>query len=187
MTAANQRVATRERLEAAAVRMFVESGFDTTRVADIARAAGVTERTFFRHFESKEDVLLGNHSTMLAALRERISSPVDAPIEERTCAALVATASASAVDPLAVVRARLLLTTSSLRERSFTLQSEWEAAIEAAATASGESRLEARVLAATSVAAFRVAVDEWASASGESDLVPLVRRALRRVIPAASE
>ena len=178
---------TRERLEAAAVRMFAESGFDGVRVVDIARSAGVTERTFFRHFGSKEDVLLANHTPMLALLCERISAPVDGTLEERVCSALDAIASTTALDPLAVVRARLLLTTASLRERSFTLQSEWEAAIEEVATSLGESRLEARVLAAASIAAFRVAVEEWADDVTRSDLQPLTTRALRRLFPAVYE
>ena len=184
---AYQRMSTRERLEAAAVRMFAEAGFDGVRVVDIARAAGVTERTFFRHFGSKEDVLLANHAPMLASLGERLCAPVDAEIEERVCSALDAIASATAVDPLALVRARLLLTTASLRERSFTLQSEWEAAIEVAATSSGRSRVEARVLAAASIAAFRVAVEEWADDANDSDLQPLTSRALRCIFPAAYE
>jgi AcrR family transcriptional regulator len=187
MAVTDARMSTRERLEAAAVRMFGESGFDGVRVVDIARAAGVTERTFFRHFGSKEDVLLANHTPMLALLCERISAPVDGTLEERVCSALDAIASTTALDPLAVVRARLLLTTASLRERSFTLQSEWEAAIEEVATSSGESRLEARVLAAASIAAFRVTVEEWADGATNSDLQPLMTRALRRLFPAVYE
>jgi AcrR family transcriptional regulator len=179
-------MSTRERLEAAAVRMFAEAGFDSVRVVDIARAAGVTERTFFRHFGSKEDALLADHTPMLALLSEWISAP-DGTIEERVCSALEAIASTTALDPLTVVRARLLVTTASLRERSFTLQSEWEAAIEKVATSSGESRLEARVLAAASVAAFRVSVEEWADDATHSDLQPLMTRALRRLFPAVYE
>lgn len=180
-------MSTRDRLEAAAVRMFAEAGFDGVRVVDIARAAGVTERTFFRHFGSKEDVLLANHATTLAVLRESISGPVDVTIEERVCWALDAIASTIALDPLTVVRARLLLTTASLRERSFTLQSEWEAVIEEVAMSSGQFRLEARVLAAASIAAFRVAVEEWAEDATRSDLQPLMTRALRRLFPAVYE
>ncbi|MBF4602261.1 TetR family transcriptional regulator [Frigoribacterium sp. VKM Ac-1396] len=48
---------TRARLQAAALELFVDRGYDETTAADIAEAAGVTERTFFRHFADKREVL----------------------------------------------------------------------------------------------------------------------------------
>ena len=50
--------AARERLQAAALERFTEQGFDRTTVAEIAAAAGLTERTFFRYFADKREVLL---------------------------------------------------------------------------------------------------------------------------------
>ena len=52
-------VDTRERLEKAALEMFRERGFDATSAADVAAKVGVTERTFFRYFPDKRDVLFG--------------------------------------------------------------------------------------------------------------------------------
>ncbi|MEV0382051.1 TetR family transcriptional regulator [Nonomuraea sp. NPDC050643] len=51
--------ATRQALQEAATRMFEERGYAETTVRDIAEAVGVTERTFFRYFHSKEDLILG--------------------------------------------------------------------------------------------------------------------------------
>jgi hypothetical protein len=59
--------------------------------------------------------------------------------------------------------------------------------IEEVAMSSGQFRLEARVLAAASIAAFRVAVEEWAEDATRSDLQPLMTRALRRLFPAVYE
>jgi AcrR family transcriptional regulator len=51
---------TRQRLLDAGVALFAEHGYDATTTAEIAAAAGVTERTFFRHFPSKSDLILAN-------------------------------------------------------------------------------------------------------------------------------
>lgn len=80
-TRAKQRAQTRERLQQSALELFHRDGFDATSVAEIAAGAGVTERTFFRHFPSKEAVLFQDYESRLewfsAALAVR---PLDEPI-----------------------------------------------------------------------------------------------------------
>lgn len=76
-----KRLRTRRHIEEAALRLFLERGYERTTVADIAAAAEVGERTFFAHFASKEDVVLGDIGeemmSMRAALTER---PPDATL-----------------------------------------------------------------------------------------------------------
>jgi AcrR family transcriptional regulator len=76
-----QRRETKDRLQASALERFRRDGFAKTSVADIAADAGVTERTFFRYFSSKEAVLFKDYESRLewfqAALAVR---PVDEPI-----------------------------------------------------------------------------------------------------------
>jgi len=68
----------RGRLQEAALALYAERGFDQTTVAEIAARAGVTERTFYRHFADKREVLFGGS----AVLKERILA-VSAALRQR--------------------------------------------------------------------------------------------------------
>ncbi|HTZ93763.1 MAG TPA: TetR family transcriptional regulator [Streptosporangiaceae bacterium] len=76
--------ATRAALAAAAERLFAERGFEQTTVRDIARAASVTERTFYRYFDGKEGLIAEEFSSWLDRLHQAIlarplaESPIDA-------------------------------------------------------------------------------------------------------------
>jgi AcrR family transcriptional regulator len=63
---------TREEISAAAVRLFRERGFDAVTVADIARAAEVSEKTVFNYFPAKEDLVAHRGQEMMEALIEAI-------------------------------------------------------------------------------------------------------------------
>ena len=68
-------------LELAAMRLFVGQGYEDTTVAQIAAAAGVSGRTFFRYFESKPDVLWGAFDDEVAAIRSALADlPADLPV-----------------------------------------------------------------------------------------------------------
>jgi len=64
--------ATRAALAAAAKRLFAERGFEQTTVRDIARAAAVTERTFYRYFDGKEGLLAEEYLSWLNRLQDAI-------------------------------------------------------------------------------------------------------------------
>ena len=68
-----QKLATRDALRTAAMRLFVERGFRNTTAEDIAAAADVSRRTFFLHFTSKDEVLLGHIEEQLAMLRAELA------------------------------------------------------------------------------------------------------------------
>ncbi|WP_259394238.1 TetR/AcrR family transcriptional regulator [Frigoribacterium faeni] len=70
---------TRERLQAAALHLYLSRGYDETTAADIAEAAEVTERTFFRHFADKREVLFDGREFLTTAFVDRVASaPSDA-------------------------------------------------------------------------------------------------------------
>ena len=72
----------RGRLEQAALELFIERGFEQTTVAEIAKRAGLTERTFFRHFADKREVLFGGAGTLQEFLVRTVADAPDpvAPI-----------------------------------------------------------------------------------------------------------
>lgn len=71
----------RQQLSDVATRMFLEHGFDAVRVADVARACGVTEKTVFNHFRSKEALIVDRWDTTTAALVAGLVDPGVAPVD----------------------------------------------------------------------------------------------------------
>jgi AcrR family transcriptional regulator len=72
---------TRQQLTDTATEMFVERGFDAVRVAEIAEACGVSEKTVFNYFPTKESLILDHPDTAMAALRVELADPDVPPIE----------------------------------------------------------------------------------------------------------
>lgn len=99
-----KKAATRETLHEVALRLFGERGYQATTVAEIATAANVSERTFFRYFRSKEDVALQDATRYLprfeAAIRAR---PPDEPPLHALLGAFLALAASSASPQLALL------------------------------------------------------------------------------------
>ncbi|WP_067997412.1 TetR family transcriptional regulator [Nocardia pseudobrasiliensis] len=72
-----------------ALRLFAEKGYEATTVDEIAEAAGISRRTFFRQFRSKEDVVFADHEAQLAAAREYLDRAQGDPWDA-VCEAVVA-------------------------------------------------------------------------------------------------
>src|SRR5258708_19843507 len=76
-----RRVTSRAELEQVAFDLFERQGFEQTTVDDIARAAGIGRRTFFRYFASKNEVPWGDFDGELARMRRRLAAtPPGAPL-----------------------------------------------------------------------------------------------------------
>lgn len=175
---------TASELEAAAFRLFGERGFDAVTVDDIAAEADVSRRTFFRYFASKEDVLLADHFTQLARLREAMAGrPGDEPIITALRNALLSlTGDFEDRKDMVVARARLMRETPSLQARSLVHQKLWEDAMaEMVAARLGvdpAKDLRPGVVAAAALAAMRVAFNNWLTAGCDGDLIALTAEAL---------
>ncbi|MEX1007915.1 MAG: TetR family transcriptional regulator [Acidimicrobiia bacterium] len=162
---------TRATIQAEALRLFAEQGYDATTCEQLAAAAGVSPATFFRYFPTKEDVVLQDDYDPLltASLHER-------PLHEAPVVA-VRRALASTLAPLyltdaVAIRARtqLILSVPALRARMHeqTRKAEKLLAVELAARAGLDpDNLRVRAVAAALAAALTTAVESWASQGGE--------------------
>ncbi len=176
---------TAQRLADVALRRFEDRGYDNTTTAEIAAAAGVTQRTFFRHFASKHDVLFADNDE---STRDFVELLYGQPPELRLTDALIETIAKHAQrwPPTNddVTRVRIARETASLNDIIATLHVEFERTlVRWIAQRSGRSEFDfdVRVVAATLVAARRVVVDEWIESADRADVVELARRAIGAV------
>lgn len=114
-----------------AMLLFSKRGFDATTVDDIAAAAGIGRRTFFRYFSSKNDVVWGRFAEGLGDFRASLAAtPVEVPLGEALRHAVVAfNALEPAQVPVHRQRMSLILTVSSLQAHSTLMYAEWRAVV----------------------------------------------------------
>ena len=152
------------RLREAAMALYAERGYDRTTVAEIADRAGVTARTFFRHFADKREVLFAGSEQleqhMLEALRD---APPGATPMEAVAACLLA--SARFFDDIrrdySRRRQAVITATPELRERELIKMASLTAALTKGLLDRGVAPDVAALAAETGVAVFRVAYERW--------------------------
>ncbi|HSP05345.1 MAG TPA: TetR family transcriptional regulator [Acidimicrobiales bacterium] len=123
---------TRQRLVQVALSLFEERGFDEVTVEEIADAAVVSPRTFYRYFGSKEAVLYDGQDDQLILLHEVITSqpPEEPPLAAIRAAVLVLARQVAGTAELSLRRARISASTTSLGEyQRSTLIPRWEQAL----------------------------------------------------------
>jgi AcrR family transcriptional regulator len=174
---------TREVLDSAARRLFLEKGFDETTVAEIAGVADVSQRTFFRYFATKETIAFSRHYQRVAHLQSLLDAQdADSAFTAVRGALLEFAAYYMAIRDELVVDWRIVISSPLLVARDVENDRQFEGAIAATlGDREGESestRRRARVMAAAVFGAVRAVVLEWLHAGGEADLVALGREAL---------
>ncbi len=170
----------RERLEKAALELYGERGFDETAVADIAARAGLTERTFFRHFADKREVLFGGS----LALQELIAHGIaEAPAALGAMDAV--TAALEATSPLfeerrhfARARQKIIASNASLHERELIKLASLASAIAGALRNRGVPDPAATLAGEAGTAILKLAFEQWVSADQGNDLAHHVREAV---------
>ncbi len=118
-------------LERAAFELFEERGFDDTTVEDIAAAVGVSKRTFFRYFESKNDVVWGSFTDQLQGMRELFDRcPPEQPIADAVRTVVV---NFNRFDPAQVPwhrkRMELILKVPALQAHSTLRYQDWRTVV----------------------------------------------------------
>ena len=125
-----KKVRVRDVLEATALRLFDERGYTATTVEQIAEAAEFSERTFFRYFRNKEDVVFANHAQNLARLRARLEERLRTESVLRAVRqALLELQDFEHQRELELARTRVVQATPALADRVFALQAEYEEVI----------------------------------------------------------
>ena len=173
----------RSRLEQAALALYGERGFENTTVAEIAERAGLTERTFFRHFADKREVLfLGS-----GALEELLVSTVkDAPGSLSPVDAAGAGIEAIAAvlqerRPYARQRQAIIAASAELRERELIKLASLSAALADTLRERGVGDPAATLTAEIAVAIFRTAFERWIDEGNDRQFPQLVRESFEQL------
>lgn len=178
---------TRAELTDAAFRLFAERGFDETTVEDIVDQVEVSPRTFFRYFDSKEDVVIGFFDDMGLELRAMLEArPAGEPPFQALRGALGSLIDLYEERAERVMAAkRLAHETPAIRARLLDKHARWENWVtEVLCDRLGEPGQDdphVRLIAAVALAAYGTAVNSWCTVEGRQDLHALVEDALREV------
>jgi AcrR family transcriptional regulator len=179
----------RERLRAAAMDLYVSRGFEKTTAADIAQAVGLTERTFFRHFADKREVLFDGQELLEQAFLDGVAAaaPEASPLE--MVASALWTAAPFFSDERRVYSARRQLIISenpALQERELLKLAGLAASVAAALRARGVPESPARLAAESGVTVFGVAFGKWIAEGEQRSFLDLEREVLGELVTMAA-
>ena len=180
----------RERLETAALDLFVENGYEETTVTQIADRAGLNRATFFRHFADKREVLFGGEDVFAGLFADAIrAAPPEATVAECLHAALAAAQVAMTPGRRAKAAQRVVVvaTNSELQERALLKHARIARSITAALRLRGVEELTARLGAEMGMLAFTIAVERWMEADHDEPFPVHAAAALRDVQARAAE
>ena len=167
------------RLEQAALDLYVEQGFDATTVAEIAARAGLTERTFFRHFADKREVLFRGRE-----LADALGAAIDVAPAATAPLDAVAGALESLSDffadrrPHARRRQAVIAANPSLQERELIKLASLATTIGDALRRRGVADPTASLVAEAGIAVFKVAFENWLTDPADRSLAEHIREAL---------
>ena len=172
----------RERLQAAALDLFAARGFEQTTAADIAQSVGLTERTFFRYFTDKREVLFAGQGIFQGVFIDGVvAAPADASTMDTVEFALRSASSFFPDErrPYSRLRQTVIDANPSLQERELLKMAWLGAGIAAALRDRGIPEPHATLAAETGVTVFGVAFGQWIADGEERSLADIESDILR--------
>ncbi|MFD7119813.1 TetR family transcriptional regulator [Streptomyces sp. NPDC059922] len=169
--------------------LYISRGFDRTTTADIAQAVGLTERTFFRHFTDKREVLLGGQELMERAFLDGVAAaaPDASPLEiVESALSAVATFFPAERRDHSGRRQRIISESPALRERDPLKSARPATAVAAALRSRGVPEVTATLAAESGVTVFGVAFATWIADGEERSFPDLEREVLGRLVALAA-
>ncbi len=171
------------RLRQAAIDLFIEHGFDDVTVGEIAQAVGVTERTFFRYFADKREVLFVDQDVYHAHFVDAL-----AVSEALTPMALIEDALGGGAEffpeerrPQSRIRQKIIDSSPALLERESLKRASLTQALTAALTSRGIAPLTAALAAQSGVSVFYIAFVAWIAEGETRTFVELLATATREL------
>ena len=171
----------RGRLEQAALELYTQRGFESTTVAEIAERAGLTERTFFRYFADKREVLFSGASELQELLVSKVDdAPAALPPIEAIAAALVEVATDVFEQRREFARQRqaVIAANEELQERELIKLASLASALAGALRGRGVSDPAASLAAQAGIAVFKTAFELWTSEASERTLSELIQESM---------
>ena len=169
------------RLMQSALELYAKRGYDQTTVAEIAERSGLTERTFFRHFADKKEVLFAGSNNLRDLLVTAVAgAPSSAAPLEAVTAGLLAASVVFSEERRDYARRRqaIIAANAELRERELIKLAALASAIADTLRRRGVPDPAASLSAEAGIAVFRVAFERWVDAHTELGWSELVRNSL---------
>ena len=173
----------RGRLMQAAFALYGERGFEETTVAEIAERAGLTERTFFRHFADKREVLFAGADALQELLVSTVAKAPGslAPIDAAAAGLEAAGALIQDGGELARQRQAIIAASAELQERELIKLASLAAALAEALLRRGIEDPAASLTAEAGIAVFKVAFERYVAETNQQDLPQLIRESLEEL------
>jgi AcrR family transcriptional regulator len=161
--------------------LYAQRGFEVTTVAEIAERAGLTERTFFRHFADKREVLFQGAGALQAFLVQHVAeAPPSLDALETVVTALgdAATEIFEARRDFARRRQAIIMANAELRERELIKLATLASALAEALRSRNVTEPSATLAAEAGISLFKIAFQRWVDDSGESTLAWTIQQTL---------
>ncbi|WIB65934.1 TetR/AcrR family transcriptional regulator [Curtobacterium sp. MCBD17_040] len=182
-----QRAAVRDEISRAAIDLFLRQGFEGTTIDQILESVGVSRRSFFRYFGTKEDVVLGDLVARGAAIAEALAArPVsEEPWDAISGAFHAADETTTLNRESTLALGRMLFDTPSLLARHLEKRLRWQdmlvPLIAARLADTNDRDLRAHAIVASALTCLDAASREWVQSGGRHDLADLYDQAVSAV------